>query len=303
MARHDVPDRRDRLEYAALASALTALRAGPWGWGSRGGTALGRFVARMVPLRREVALENLRHAFPDLDASGRLGIYRGMCENYGLLIASFARFGKRKPEDLGRFIRMENVEAVGKALEGNRGALLLTAHFGNWEALGARLGQMGYPMSVLGGRQRNPLVEDLFARYRGNMGLRSLTVGKSLRPIVEAFEQNQCIATLADQDGGPDGFFLDFLGRKASVQSGLFGLAARRGVPIVTGFATRDGRTWRGQFHDPEWPRDVTSKEEAEIEAHRLAELYTRKVEEYVRRHPDHWFWVHRRWRTRPPGQ
>ncbi len=303
MARHDVPDRRDRLEYAALASVLTALWAGPWGRGSLGGSALGRFVARAVPLRREVALENLRLAFPDLDVSDRRKIYRDMCENFGLLMSSFARFGKRTPEDLGRFITMENAEAVGKALERNRGALLLTAHFGNWEILGARLGQMGYPMSVLGARQRNPLVEDMFTRYRGNVGLRSLTVGKSLRPIVEAFEQNQCIATLADQDGGPDGFFIDFLGRKASVQSGLFGLAARRGVPIVTGFAMREGRTWRGQFHDPEWPREVATKGEAEVEARRLAELYIRRVEEYVLPHPDHWFWVHRRWRTRPPGE
>jgi len=226
-----------------------------------------------------------------------------MCENDGLLMASFARFGKRTPEDLGRFITVKNAEAVGKALEGKRGALLLTAHFGNWEALGARLGQMGYPVSVLGGRQRNPLVEDLFARYRGNMGLQSLTVGKSLRPIVEAFEQNQCLATLADQDGGPDGFFIDFLGRKASVQTGLFSLAARRRVPIVTGFSMREGRTWRGELHDPEWPREAHTKEAAEIEARRLAGFYTRRVEQYVRKHPDHWFWVHRRWRTRPPGE
>ena len=74
-------------------------------------------------------------------------------------------------------------------------------------------------------------------------------------------------------------------------------------MPIVTGFATREGRIWRGRFHDPEWPREVATKEEAEIEARRLAEFYIRRVEEYVRRHPDHWFWVHRRWRTRPPGE
>ena len=88
MARHELPDRRDHLEYATLASVLAALRAGSWGWGSRGGAALGRFVARAVPLRREVALENLQLAFPELDVSGRRKIYRAMCENYGLLMSS-----------------------------------------------------------------------------------------------------------------------------------------------------------------------------------------------------------------------
>ena len=107
MARHDVPDRRDRLEYAGLASVLAALRTGSWEWGSRGGTALGRFIARAVPLRRDVALENLRLALPDIDASGRRKVYRDMCENYGLLMASFARFGKQTPEDLGQFISLK----------------------------------------------------------------------------------------------------------------------------------------------------------------------------------------------------
>jgi KDO2-lipid IV(A) lauroyltransferase len=153
---------------------------------------------------------------------------------------------------------------------------------------------------VLGGRQRNPLVEDRFSRLRERRGLRTLVVGKSLRPLVETFAAGRCVATLADQDGGPDGFFVEFLGRPASVQAGLFRLIARRGIPLVLGFAERAVEGWRAVIHPPVLPAPASTADAAEAEARRLATLYTGRVEEAVRRRPDHWFWVHRRWKSRP---
>jgi KDO2-lipid IV(A) lauroyltransferase len=303
MARHEVPDLRDRIEYLGLSTLMKFLRSFSRVRGRRVGMAFGRIVAGAVPLRKEVAIENLMCSFPDRSRSDVEIIHRDMCENLGLTLADFARFGRGTPETLTRFIQLENPEAVSRALEKGRGALLLTAHFGNWEVLGASLGQVGFPMIALGARQRNPLVEEMIARFRRNMGLRSLTVGKSLKPILESFDRNECLATLADQDGGEDGFFLDFLGRQASVQSGLFRLIARRGVPLITGFSMREDLGWRGEIHDPVWPRPVGTKDEAENEARRLAAIYNDRVAEYVRRYPDHWFWVHRRWRTRPPKE
>jgi KDO2-lipid IV(A) lauroyltransferase len=303
MARHDVPDFRDRMEYLGLFALLGFLRLGSPNRSARTGAALGRFLRRAAPLRKDVAAENIRRAFPELTPAEVETIYAGMCENLGLVLSDFARFGDQRRDRVRPYLPIENTEAVARALEAGRGALLLTAHFGNWETLGVSLAQDGYPVNVLGARQRNPLVEDLFARYRRNMGLQSLTVGESLRPILDAFSQNACVATLADQDGGRDGFFLDFLGRKASVQSGLFRLITRRGVPLITGFAFRDGLGWKGKLDDPVWPQKTASKAEAEQEARRLAALYNTRVETWVRRHPDHWFWVHRRWRTQPPAE
>jgi KDO2-lipid IV(A) lauroyltransferase len=302
MARHETPDLRDRLEYAAFAILLGVLRLPSRSGGRRLGRGLGRLVSRAVPIRREIALENLRKAFPEWSDKRGREVYRGMCENLGLTLAEFARFGKRPRENLASWIRVENAGAVDRALAAGKGVLLVTAHFGNWEVLAAALAVQGHRMTAVGARQRNPLVEALFTRYRQNAGLSNITVDKNLRPLLQALNEGACIATLADQDGGPGGFFLDFLGRPASVQAGLFRLLARRGTPMVTGFAVREREGWRGEFHDPVFPRSAEKGAPQEAEARRLAALYTARVEEYVRRHPDHWFWVHRRWHTRPPG-
>ncbi len=303
MARHETPDLRDRFEYAGLAALLAAFRVGPREAARRGGERLGRFVDRVAPLRREVALENLRRAFPDMSEAEQRAVYRRMLENLGVMMAEFARYAREPVEPATRSVHLVNPELIAPAGAAGKGALLLTAHFGNWEGLGAATREFGYPVTVLGARQRNPLVEDLFARYRSRMGLKAITVGKSLKPILKAFNSGAYVATLADQDGGRGGFFIDFLGRKASVQGGLFRLIARRGTPLVTGFAIRDGAVWRGVFQEPIWPREVSGEDEVEVEARRLAALYTARVEDHVRRHPDHWFWVHRRWRTRPPDE
>lgn len=302
MARHVVPDRRDRAESAAFRLLLAALRAPSRERGVRWGGRLGRVMSRVAPLRRRVALDNMAAAFPGLDDAARRGIYLRMMEILGTVLADFSRYGRRNPEPLSGTVTIGNREAVDRALQAGRGAVLLSAHFGNWEVLGAGMAQAGYPMTAIGGRQRNPLVEDLIARYRSRVGLPSLSVGESLRPLVQALARGSCVASLADQDGGRDGFFLDFLGRKASVQSGLFRLCARRGIPVVSGFCVREGDRWQGVLQEAIVPAPVREPAAVEAEARRLAAAYTARVEEAVRGHPDHWFWLHRRWKTRPPG-
>lgn len=303
MARHEVPDFQDRIESVGFDAALAVLRAGSRSSALRRGEALGRFLARRGALRRGVAIENLRHAFPGTgDEEGRR-IYERMCEQLGRVLAEFARFGKRNREPTRSYFELDGHEHIGTALARGKGALLLTAHYGNWEAFGSALAEAGYPMTVLGARQRNPLVEATFSRLREAGGMGTLVVGKSLRPILDRLDANACLATLADQDGGRHGFFLEFLGRKASVQSGLFRLAARRGIPIVMGFACRAGEGWTTEIDPPLFPEPRRDPEAVEEEARRLARAYTERVDRAVRDRPEHWFWVHRRWKTRPPDE
>jgi KDO2-lipid IV(A) lauroyltransferase len=298
LARHEVPDFNDRVEAAAFQALLATLRISGRRGGGKAGRALGRGVSLWVPIRRDVALANLAAAFPERTEAERRGIYRRMCELLGITLAEFARFGGSRSEPLASWITIDNPGAIDRALLPGKGALLVTAHFGNWEALGAGMAELGYPMTAVGARQRNPLVEHLFTRYRENRGMANINVGKSFRPLLKALHRGACVATLADQDGGPQGFFLPFLGRPASVQAGLFRLLARWGVPMVTGFAIRENDRWRGEIQEPEFPRPDKDPED---EARRLASVYSNRVEDYVRRYPDHWLWLHRRWRTRPP--
>lgn len=298
MARHAVPDLRDRTEYALFRGLLAVLRSGSLAASRGRGRALGRFAAWAAALRRDVALDNLKQAFPEHDDAWRRDVYRDMCVAMGTTLAEFARFDR--PGPMADMIAYDRPAVITDALKQGRGVLLVSAHFGNWEAMGAGLAERGFPVTALGARQRNPLVEDALNRLREARSVRSIAVGKSLRPIVQALRRGRCVATLADQDGGPDGFFLNFLGRPASVQSGIFRLAARAGVPIVTGAAVRTVEGLRGEIHDPLWPEAVRDPEAVDAEARRLAAAYTERVERIVRRHPEQWWWVHRRWRTRP---
>ncbi len=300
MARHTEPTLRDRLEYLGLASVLAAFRRASPARSLAMGRSLGRMVAR-IGLRREVALANLAQVFPERTAAEHRAIYSAMMEQLGMVLAEFARFeGGNDPVVP---FRVGNLDGVRARLAEGRGVILLTGHFGNWEAFAAQLVREGIPMNVLGGRQRNPAVEELINRYRRGAGMRPLVVGQSLRPIVAALAAGSCVASLMDQDGGRNGFFLPFLGRVASVQPGLFRLAVRRSVPVMSGFPVWDGSGWTARFRDPIRIEPASTPEAVDIEARKLARAYLDDLEEHIRAHPEHWFWVHRRWKTRPPGE
>ena len=298
----DRADLRDRIEYQALRLLLVALGSGGPARSRRAGLALGSFAARCVPLRREVALENLRRAFPERDEVARRKLYRDMVRNLGVVLSDVARMAHRPREETLRTIALEHPEVFDEVLRAGKGGLLLSAHFGNWELFGAAARALGHPLTVLGARQRNPLVESLFSKIRGRFDIEAITVRGGLTPLVRALRRGRLVATLADQDGGPEGFFMEFLGRPASVQAGIFRLAARLGVPLVPGFSYREADGWRGIVQAPVFPRTAGDPDGIEAEARRLAAIYTARVEAEVRRRPDHWFWVHRRWRSRPGG-
>ena len=303
MAEERRPDVRDRLEAAAFRGLLAGLRSLGRERAYRAGEALGSFVANVVPLRRDVALENLRHAFPDLDEAERRRIHRDLCRNLGRVLADFARLPGLEAETLRGEVEVENVEHLRAMGERPGGALLLTGHFGNWEMLGAVVPLYGGEVTMMGATQRNPLVERMFNDARRRPGVEALSRGAGLKGVVRALRGGRLVASLADQDGGRGGFFLPFLGREASVQPGLFRLAARLGVPVLTAVSVWTGNGWKGIFDPPLETRPPGTPEEVEAEARRLAEAYTRRLEARIREHPDHWFWVHRRWKTRPPGE
>jgi KDO2-lipid IV(A) lauroyltransferase len=303
MPRGSRPDLQDRLEYAALESLLVCLRVLPRRLAEGYARGLVRVLTTLVPIRRRVALDNLRRAFPDLGERDRRRIYRGMWNHLALLLVDFARYRRRPQEPMHRRHRLEHPERIDEALAAGRGLMILTGHFGNWEAIASVFSERGHDPVAVGARQRNPLVERMFVEYRAARGVRVLTVGKTLKPLVQALARGGVVGTLADQDGGADGFFLEFLGRVASVQSGLFRLIARRRVPLLPVFTLREGDGWRIVPGEILWPRDAGTAAEAEEEARRLAIAFTAALEAEVRAHPDHWFWLHRRWHTRPPGE
>jgi len=251
--------------------------------------------------RREVVLENLRVTFPEKSESERLVIAANTYRNLAMSLVEYARLPVTSMEEMTETIEIEGREVLDRALAGAKGAVLVTGHFGSWELMGAYLTGLGYPVSFLVGEQKNKAVDDLMNQLRRTKGIGIIKMGATLRRVIEALKKNQFVAMLSDQDAGSHGVFVDFLARRASTPFGPASFALRTGAALVTGFILRqDLSQHRVILEEVIVPspsgdrnRDLTS----------LTQAYTGVLEKYVRERPDHWLWLHRRWKTRPPLQ
>lgn len=290
------PTLSHRFEYAGLRSFSALFSLLPESAALLAGDLLGRFAHDVVAIRRAVAEENLRAAFPDWTPAERRDTLRRMYRHFGRNLAEFARFPVMTRAGLDRCVRLEGEHHLKAALAPGRGVLLLSAHLGNWEILGATLAAHGYPVTLLVGPQRNRLVQDLFTAFRRRHQVEVLVRGHDLRGIFRALAAGRVVATVGDQDAGPGGYFVEFLNRPASTALGPYRIARRAGAPLLIGYGLREGRIHVAQAEPPLWPDPARDPGE---EAEAWSRQYHAVLETLIRRRPEQWFWVHRRWRSR----
>jgi KDO2-lipid IV(A) lauroyltransferase len=292
------PTLEDRLEYWGVLVLAGIMRMLPRRSAVRLGAFLGRLAFDLAGFRREVALSNVRERL-ELGEPKRDGraIAREAYANFGRSMAEFLLLPETRSGRIKAGIAFEGLHHLDSALAGGRGAVLVTGHFGSWELMGCALARLGYPLTYVVGVQRNPLVQDLMNRLREDCGIRVIEP-TSLLATTRVLRQNRFIAMLSDQDAGPRGVFVDFLGRPASTPAGAARLALLTGAPLLTGFIVRSGSLQhRIVIGEPLRVDPSLKKEEAATE---LARAYTASIEKYVRKYPDHYLWAHRRWKTRP---
>lgn len=195
---------------------------------------------------------------------------------------------------------IEGLEHLASCRAAGSGALLVSGHYGNWELMGASVTARGYPVKFLIKTQSNPWVDRLQNETRAAAGLGVIRPGLALREMVHVLRRGEFIGLLGDQDAGRDGLFVDFLGRPASVFRGPAYLAYRLGCPIIFGHINRlpNGQhrvTFEPPlFADPDWDEPTAIA--------RLTEAHVRTLERVIRSAPEHYWWLHRRWKTRPPA-
>lgn len=286
-------------DYVLLGTVFVLARPLPFRWLQRVGRVLGLACWTVMPFRRSVVLENLRAAFGDqLDERGIHALARRFYAQLGTTLLEFCGYWRLKPDQIRDLVEIEGIEHLETALAGDRGALMVSAHFGNWELFGAWLATFGRPVRFLVKSQSNARVDRLQNELRARAGVGIIRSGPSIKAMLRTLREGGIIGLLGDQDGGRGGLFLDFMGRKASVFRGTAQLAWRLNCPVITGFLVRqpDGRH-RGILHppidvDPDWD------EKTAVES--ITRIHTERLDAMVRQHPDHYFWVHRRWKTRP---
>jgi KDO2-lipid IV(A) lauroyltransferase len=216
-----------------------------------------------------------------------------------MALAEFARLPLIDTDYMARNIRIDGLEHLDDAVRLGKGAILLTGHFGSWELMGSVLAHSGYPVKFVVGIQRNRLVQGLMNRLRGASGIGVIEL-TSVMETVRHIRGGGFIAMLSDQDAGRRGVFVEFLGAEASTPKGAARLALATGAPIIPGFIVRSARM--EHTITIEEPIHVDGRGDKETLVQRVTQQYTKVIEDYVRRYPDHWLWAHRRWKTQPPG-
>jgi len=291
-----------RVEYLAASTILRLLGALPHG-AARGVCAvLAALSYWLWPRLRRVGLFNLGLAFPEWTERERRRTLFGLFRNFGRMLADFAHFPKLNRGNIERLIIYDRFENYARADSQGKGVLFLTAHFGNWELSSFAHGVYGHPLNFLVRELDNPLIGALIERYRSGSGGRPIEKTGAGSQVLRAFKRGEAVGILMDQNMLPDeGVFVDFFGRPASTTTAPARLARKAGVPIVLGLVIWDSklRKYRLRFDPVEWIK----QENADDEIQANTANFTRLIEEYVRRYPDHWLWVHRRWKTRPPGE
>lgn len=254
------------------------------------------------PRLRSVGLYNLKLAFPEWDDRERRRVLRGEFRNLGRMLADFAYFPRLNRQNIERLIIYDGFENYDEARKQGKGVLYLTAHFGNWELGSFAHGVYGYPCNFIVREMDNPCLDQLINGYRCASGGRAIEKREFARQVLAAFGRGEAVGVLIDQNMLPgEGIFVDFFGRPASTTTGPARVVRKTGVPIILGLVIWDAKLkkYRLRFDRIDWIERADPEEEIAVNTAN----FTQRIEQYIRRYPDQWLWVHRRWKTRPDGE
>jgi KDO2-lipid IV(A) lauroyltransferase len=292
---------RHRLELALTLALQWTCNLLPLRALRRVGAGLGWVAYRIFGVRKTIARDNIRRSFPECPDREVERIALGSYQNMGRSLMEYASFARLSRERVLDMVEVEGLANFDAALEHGRGALLYSGHFGNWELLGAVIARCGYPVHCTDTIHTNPHTHRVINRLREAQGLKIISPHEPLAYLKTLLMNNQFVTYVADQDAGQGGIFVDFMGRPASTLRGPAILSIRLDSPIVPGFLIRVGiDRHKAVCGKPLWPDKTLRGNAAIID---LTVRFTAVLEEFVRRHPDHYFWVHRRWKTKPPGE
>jgi KDO2-lipid IV(A) lauroyltransferase len=303
MARPPTPLRRLRwaVEYLAVLVLYGLLVVLPHRTRLALGRALGRFVYRIDGRHRAVAEENLARAWPEKDEAWRGQTARASFEHLGRLLVEVL-VQRREKDRIPERLIVEGWEHVEAAARAGKGFFILSGHFGNWEWSALNHGLHGIPLWLVARPLDNPYLETFFAGLRKCTGNRVVYKKNAIREMVKGIKGGHGVAFMIDQDFPHDGaHFPLFFGRAAATTPALGTLAARLGAPIIPALIhPLDRVRYRAVYSPPlEAPQGLSTEETAEA----LSQAANAALERAVRACPGGWFWMHRRWRTRPPGE
>jgi KDO2-lipid IV(A) lauroyltransferase len=294
---------RQRIEYAAAWPLIKILGILPRPAARAVGMGLAWVVYLLHVRLRRVGMRNLSLAFPEKSDAERARILRGEFFSLGRQLAEVCHFPEYTLENIDEVVVFEGFENLEKARARGKGVLLFAGHFGGWELSSFAISMRGHWMHVIMRGMDNVYLGRLIEHYRTMHGNKAVDKDDFVRGLLSAMKAGEVVGILMDTNmTPPQGIFVDFFGIPACTASGPARIALRTDAAVVPTFAIWDAKLGKYRLRfDPALELVRSGDLEADIKAN--TQKFTSVIEDYVREYPEQWLWVHRRWKTRPPGE
>ncbi len=263
---------------------------------------LADFSFYVLRVRRKVALENLRHAFPEQPESWIRRIARQ--SQHGLFLSMFEFLYSRKftAEEIKQHVSITNVDVIWNAFRRNRGVIFMTGHFGNWELLAiATMLHINSSGVIIVKKQKNHFIDKMINDLRTGHTNRIVYMKESVREIIKTLGKNGVVAMIADQSAPRDSVYVPFFGREVATFAGPAYFALRTGAPILMGLTIRRPDGGYDAIFEEVQSEDLQDASKENIRE--LTARHTAVLEKYIHEHPDHWLWQHKRWKHVRKGE
>ncbi len=297
---------RAKLEFLGFRVPVELIRKLPFPTAFRLGERLGSVACVLARPQRRTAMINLSIAFPEKSDAEHREILRESYRNFGRMAVEWCHMYRLTKDDIAERVTFADPDVrYGPAqhIIGTTGILVLTGHFGNWELLAHAIGLHGNPVHLVHRPFRNPLFDRFVNDERQRSGTVLISKRRAAHQIIRVLESHGIVAIPFDQNAtGRWGVFAEFFGVPASTHPGLARLHELSGAPVYPVFLVRQDRSPRHQIVIRPRVETVHTGDSAE-DAIENMRRFNRAFEDMVRAHPDHWIWMHKRWRTRPTGE
>ncbi len=295
----------DYLQYAALRIVSMALHAWPISMNLALASAAGEVFYIFDVRHRKRGMHNLRRCFPEKSERELRRLTReSMKQFFRLGVEVMFTTRLIKLDTFAQHIHFGDFKpALDLLLKNHSGLIMLTGHYGNWEVLGYTLATLGFETVSIARPLDNPYISNYVFGIREARGQKIVAKKGATPEVTAALERGGFVGLVADQNAGPKGLFVDFFGRKASTHKSIGILAMEYHVPVVIGYARRIGHnqfTFEVGTQDIIYPADWAQQDDPLIY---ITQRYTKAIEDFVRKDPGQYLWIHRRWKTRPKGE
>ncbi len=291
---------RDDFFYLLALSFIKILRLAP----RRPALIAMRFLARLAfPFAiapRQRALTHLSMVYGKAKNPQQIkALARAVFVHFATVFVDVVRMPVIIRSGINELVSTEGTEHLDRAFKAGKGVILTTCHFGNFELLGAWMAQNGYPMKAIGTALFDPRLDQILVEIRKCSGNTPISRGKSTREIIRTLKKGEAVGMLIDQDTKSQGVFVNFFGKPAHTPTGPAVLAHRLNVPIIPAFMyLKEDFSYHLECQPPlDLVRTNDEASDIIVNTQKISDAY----EAMIRRYPEQWVWMHKRWKTQPP--